>query len=276
MHDLNFLTEIHAIARVAAAKILEIYHSGDFGIEAKADHSPLTLADKAAHEIIVRALNTLTPDWPILSEESALLPFEQRAQWTRYWLVDPLDGTREFIQRNGEFTVNIALIEDHCPVLGVVFVPVSGVCYAAAQGVGAFKYSPNAPTQTLRVRPSQPDHSTLVGSRSHSNTRTENFLTCLRQHTRISLTGMGSSLKLCLVAEAAADLYPRLGPTSEWDTAAAQCVVEQAGGQVTDLHLQPLRYNTKDTLRNPYFLVFGTFQPAWQTCLAHVVEKSLD
>jgi 3'(2'), 5'-bisphosphate nucleotidase len=271
----RLLPEIVKIARAAAEKILEIYHSGDFGIEAKADNSPLTLADKAAHDIISRALATLTPDWPVLSEESEHLPFAQRAAWPTYWLVDPLDGTREFIKRNGEFTVNIALIDAHQPVLGVVYVPVSGICYAAAQGVGGFKYHPDGRSEALHVRAVAPGRLIVVGSRSHSNARTQSLFDCLNQQLPdgIEIAGMGSSLKLCLVAEGAADFYPRLGPTSEWDTAAAQCVVEQAGGQVTGLNLQPLRYNTQDSLRNPYFLVFGAIQDSWRSCLAEIVEK---
>jgi 3'(2'), 5'-bisphosphate nucleotidase len=273
--DNTLLTQIRDIAHNAATKILTVYDSADFGVENKADNSPLTLADKAAHESIVAALHELTPHWPVLSEESVSRPYEERRQWQTYWLVDPLDGTREFIKRNGEFTVNIALIDTHQPILGVVHVPVSGVCYAAAQGMGAFKHTPGAAAQRIRVRPQAADRLAVVGSRSHGNNRTRAFLQCTQEHLNqeIEIVSMGSSLKICLIAEGVADLYPRLGPTSEWDTAAAHCVVEEAGGQLTDLQLQPLRYNTKDALLNPYFLVFGAVHPAWRDCLAAVEEK---
>ncbi|MDH3980909.1 MAG: 3'(2'),5'-bisphosphate nucleotidase CysQ [Gammaproteobacteria bacterium] len=253
-----------ALAHAAGEQILEVYNRDDFSVESKQDNSPLTAADLASHNEIVAGLEQQTPDIPILSEESAALPYSDRSTWSRYWLVDPLDGTREFIKRNGEFTVNIALIEDGVAVLGVVYVPVTGVCYSACVGHGAFKQSADDAQTPIRVRRLGDDPVMVVGSRSHRGDSLNSFLERLGEH---DMVGMGSSLKLCLVAEGAADIYPRLGPTSEWDTAAAQCVVEQAGGFVTSVDMQPLRYNTKDSLLNPFFLVFGDNSRDWSQYL---------
>lgn len=254
-----------ALARQAGEAILAVYHSDDFGVETKTDDSPLTRADRASHEIIVAGLQQLAPAYPVLSEEAAALPYPQRAAWETYWLVDPLDGTKEFIKRNGEFTVNIALIQAGCPVLGVVYVPVSGRLYYAAETLGAFRQdSPASPAQPIRVRPYSAGKARIAGSRSHAGQTQVDFLACLGE---TELRSIGSSLKICLVAEGEADLYPRFGPTSEWDTAAAQCVVEQAGGQLTDLSLAPLRYNGKESLLNPYFIVFGERHARWESCL---------
>ena len=241
------------IAQIAGRAILAVYER-DFAVQQKADQSPLTEADLASHEQIVTALAALTPDVPVLSEESAEIPYAQRSTWSRYWLVDPLDGTQEFIRRNGEFTVNIALIEQGRPVLGVVYVPVSGVSYVGEVGVGAWKQQPTGEQTAICVcRPCQ-QPLRLVASRSHVSPALQPVLDQMGEHQLVS---MGSSLKLCLVAEGAADVYPRLGPTCEWDTAAAQAVVEAAGGQVTDLAGRPLGYNQKDSLLNPHFLVFA-------------------
>lgn len=231
---------------------MEVYRSGDAGETSKADDSPLTLADLAAHRTIVDALTGLTPEIPILSEEAADIPYSQRSQWTRFWLVDPLDGTKEFIKRNGEFTVNIALIENGEPVLGVVYAPVPDVCYFGARGAGAFVQRGNAAAQPIAVKSNVADEPLkVVASRSHGDARTETLLKQLGDHQCIS---MGSSLKLCLVAEGAAHFYPRLGPTMEWDTAAAHAVVNAAGGTVCDMNGEELRYNKAD-LHNPEFLV---------------------
>lgn len=248
------------LARQAGKKILEIYDSEEIAVEEKDDKSPLTAADMASHHAIMDGLQLLAPRIPVLSEESASLPYSERSQWSSYWLVDPLDGTREFIKRNGEFTVNIALIEDGVAVLSVVHVPVTDVNYFGCRGLGAFKQVGDGERQPIGVRKLVDGPVLVVGSRSHRGDSLEKFLDKLGEH---EIVGMGSSLKLCLVAEGAADIYPRLGPTSEWDTAAAQCVVEQAGGFVTDTAMQPLRYNTKDSLLNPYFLVFGDNARDW-------------
>ncbi len=265
------LDDVIGLAHKAAEAILQVYASEDFDVQAKSDQSPLTLADQAAHSIILEGLQALTPQHPVLSEESAALPYAKRKQWHTYWLVDPLDGTKEFIKRNGEFTVNIALIEDHQPVLGVVYVPVSGVVYYAAKDAGAYKRQPDAGSQSIRVRPCPESGFKLVGSRSHANQALQDFITCLGTDTQV--TSIGSALKICLVAEGAADIYPRLGLTSEWDTAAAQCVVEQAGGHLTGLDLHALRYNTKDSLLNPFFVVFAEVNNAWSRCLHRLHEQ---
>lgn len=249
----DYLPMIIALARQAGAQIMEIYES-DFAITEKQDKSPLTAADMAAHKTIIAGLAEHTPDIPALSEESAQIPFATRSQWQQYWLIDPLDGTREFINRNGEFTVNIALIDHNYPVLGVVYVPAKGIIYAANHCQGAQKIVIGEQPQRLNVNHASNDELTVVGSRSHRGASLDEFLLNVGKHRMVS---MGSSLKLCLVAEGVADIYPRLGPTSEWDTAAAQCVVEAAGGYVTDTQMQRLSYNQKESLLNPHFLVFG-------------------
>ncbi|MGA7596015.1 MAG: 3'(2'),5'-bisphosphate nucleotidase CysQ [Gallionella sp.] len=249
----KYLQQVVRIAHRAGAAIMAVYQRGEAGETAKADNSPLTLADLAAHRIIVGELAGLTPDIPILSEEAADIAYPVRSQWTRYWLVDPLDGTREFINRNGEFTVNIALVESAEPVLGVVYAPVPGKCYFGAHGAGAFVQRGNAPAQPITALPRRAGEPIrIVTSRSHRDARTEALLERLGAHQVIS---MGSSLKFCLVAEGAAHLYPRLGPTMEWDTAAAHAVVKAAGGIVCDMAGKELRYNKID-LHNPEFLVF--------------------
>ena len=257
------LPRVVEIARAAAGAILQIYER-DFEVEQKEDRSPLTEADLAAHRLIVSSLGELTPETPVLSEESAAIPFAERSGWQRYWLVDPLDGTKEFIKRNGEFTVNIALIEDHQPVLGVIVVPVSGQCYLAARGQGAFRQPAGGAAAAIHVRPLDLNHVIVAGSRSHAGPQLAGFLARLNSHELIS---MGSSLKICLVAEGRADVYPRLGLTSEWDTAAAHCIVEEAGGRLTDTAMQPLRYNTKDSLLNPFFFVSGDPEHDWSQYL---------
>lgn len=259
----EYLDEARQLAGQAGEKILEIYNT-EFSVEQKDDKSPLTAADMASHRTIVARLQALTPDIPVLSEESATLPFKERSRWHTYWLIDPLDGTREFIKRNGEFTVNIAMIQDGVPVLGVVHVPVSGVTYAACQGRGAFKDVPGAGELPIQVRKLSDGPVAVVGSRSHQGDSLKAFLAKLGDHEIVS---MGSSLKICLVAEGLADVYPRLGLTSEWDTAAAQCVLEQAGGSLTDLEMKPLRYNTKDSLLNPFFFAFGDASRDWSQYL---------
>ena len=260
----TLINDVIAIARLAGEHILEIYNT-DFDIEKKADNSPLTQADMAAHNTIVEGLEKLTPDIPVLSEESADIPFTERATWNKYWLVDPLDGTREFIKRNGEFTVNIALIENHEAILGVIYTPVTGVTHFASRGNGAFKISAAGETRQIKTRRKTHDKSIVAGSRSHRGDSLEAFLARIGDYDIIS---MGSSLKSCLVAEGAADIYPRLGPTSEWDTAAAQCIVEEAGGIITQTNRQPLRYNTKESLLNPHFLVIGDPDFDWTQYLA--------
>lgn len=253
------LKPVMELAREAGRRIMEIYDT-DFTVTQKDDHTPVTEADMAAHDIIMEGLTKLAPEWPILSEEAEPIPFTARAAWKHYWLVDPLDGTREFIKHSGDFTVNIALIEQHRPVLGVVYVPVSGVCYFASVNNGAFKQEGRAQPTPIHVRSCSAGQCTVVSSRPGNDCGLEDFLTKIADY---QLLRVGSSLKSCMVAEGKADIYPRLGPTSEWDTAAAQCIVEEAGGQLTDTALRALRYNTKSSLLNPHFLVFGDVKHDW-------------
>jgi len=251
--DQALLDEVIEISRRAGQAIMDIYRQG-IEVTQKADDSPLTQADLASHYIITSALQQLSPDLPCLSEEAADIDFATRSGWNEYWLIDPLDGTKEFIKRNGEFTVNIALIRDHEPVLGVVHIPVSGETFSGSRTLGAQRISEQNETVTIRVRKPSAIPLVVVGSRSHANPVIERYLQQLGEHELIS---MGSSLKFCVVAEGKADFYPRLGPTSEWDTAAAHAVVLGAGGKVVKLDGQPLRYNQKDSLLNPEFLVIA-------------------
>ena len=246
---------VRAIARAAGQQILEVYGT-DFQSQAKADDSPLTEADLRAHHLIAAELARLTPALPLLSEESAeAVTWEERRHWHSYWLVDPLDGTKEFIARNGEFTVNIAMIRDHRPVLGVVHIPVSDTTYSGIPGVGAWRESGERPPLPIAARRVAIPPFQVLGSRSHESPKLAAALAGLGPH---ELRAAGSSIKLCLVAEGSADLYPRLGPTSEWDIAAGQAVVEAAGGQVVRIaDGQALQYNTRDELLNPDFLAFG-------------------
>jgi len=253
------LAPVTAIAAEAGRAILEVY-GDDFEVQHKEDRSPLTQADLASHRIIRDALAELTPDLPLLSEESADIPFAERASWAEYWLIDPLDGTREFVSRNGEFTVNIALIRGHEPVLGVVHVPVSGVTYTGVAGQGATRRQPGRTATPIRVQRPCAAPVRVVGSRSHANPELERYLAALGDYELVS---MGSSLKFCLVAEGAADFYPRLGPTSEWDTAAAHAVVSAAGGRILMLDGRPLQYNLKSSYLNPEFLVIADPERDW-------------
>jgi len=250
----DLLAAVEDIAQRAGREILEVYGT-DFDSRAKSDDSPLTEADLRAHQCIVEALQGLTPALPVLSEESAQLPFSERSKWPRYWLVDPLDGTKEFISRNGEFTVNIALILGHRPELGVVHIPVSDTTYSGVPGVGAWRETSGRGRMPISVRRMARPPLRVVGSRSHGNPDLDKALEALGPH---ELKPAGSSIKLCLVADGSADLYPRLGPTSEWDIAAGQAVIEAAGGQVVRLpDGQALAYNTKADILNPEFLAYG-------------------
>jgi 3'(2'), 5'-bisphosphate nucleotidase len=266
-------------AAIAAGNAInEVYHSEDFGVEYKSDKSPLTLADQKSHEIIMNGLKEF--DIPILSEEGKDTPYAQRKDWERFWVVDPLDGTKEFIKRNGEFTVNIALIENSCPVLGTIFVPDRNTLYFAGRNFGAYKLKdgpfnelPETRTdskkeahtllaqivgQSTRLPVKDPHRAslTIVGSRSHKNAELEAYVEKKRnEFGNVEFISAGSSLKICLVAEGRADLYPRLGPTMEWDTAAGQAIAENAGAAVYRYETEePLNYNKED-LHNPWFIV---------------------
>jgi len=254
----KLLDDVIQIAKQAGDKILEIYNSEDFDIQIKGDDSPLTKADLAAHNIIVDFLEEKYPEIPCLSEESTGIEFDQRKSWQQCFIIDPLDGTKEFIARNGEFTVNIALQKEGKPLLGVIYVPVADVVYYAAEGIGAFKQEKNQQAQSIKVRSLKQkdgkDHFTVVASRRHGLDKVE---TLCQNFASYDLTSRGSSLKMCMVAEGAADLYPRLALTSEWDTAAAQAIVEQAGGKIVQLDFSDMTYNQKESLLNPFFLVLG-------------------
>lgn len=263
MEDL--LYKIVAVSELAGRAIMAIYADSEGGATSKADGSPLTLADLAADRVIAAGLAEF--GWPVLSEESAGTEYADRESWQKFWMVDPLDGTKEFISRNGEFTVNIALIENGEPVLGVVYAPVLDACYFAAQGVGAFVRRGMQAAQTIHVADHLPGELLkIVASRSHRDSSTETILERLGEYHCVS---MGSSLKFCLVAEGKAHLYLRTGPTMEWDTAAAHAVVKYAGGIVCDFNGDELRYNKND-LHNPGFFVLST---ADQDLRARLVVK---
>lgn len=259
----KILDDVIKLAVEAGGEIMKVYDT-DFDVVQKSDNSPVTAADMAAHHVIVDGLTALTPDTPVLSEESASIPYEERARWQQYWLVDPLDGTREFVKRNGEFTVNIALIENHESTLGVIYAPVTGALYYAARGTGAYKRASNTGPERIQSRKRQAGKIIVAGSRSHRGDSLNAFLGRIGDH---EILPMGSSLKSCLVAEGQADIYPRLGPTSEWDTAAAQCIVEEAGGRLVLTDMNAMRYNTKESLLNPYFLVIGDPEFDWSQYL---------
>lgn len=247
------------IARDAGIAIMEVY-AQDFEVESKSDASPLTAADMAAHRIICAGLAALTPAIPVLSEESATIDGAVRRGWLRYWLVDPLDGTREFVKKNGEFTVNIALIDGDASVLGVVYAPALDYLVHAERGVGAFLRDGTVDIALATQQPA-PSPLRVAASRSHLDARTAAALEKMGATEKI---GMGSSLKFCRIAEGRIDVYPRFGPTSEWDTAAAQCVLEVAGGAVLTLDGEPLRYNTKESLLNPDFIALGDVRLPWR------------
>jgi 3'(2'), 5'-bisphosphate nucleotidase len=262
MRDLHaLLPAVLDLAHAAGREIMEVY-ARDFRVDEKADSSPLTDADLRSQKLILAGLARLTPGMPIIAEEAeaASVAFEERANWTEHWLVDPLDGTREFVSRNPEFTVNIALVRAHRPVLGVVHVPAQSLDYYASEGSGAFRQAAGKAAQQIRATDKAASPVRVVGSKSHRGDSLDGLLARLGPHL---LKPVGSSLKLCLVAEGSADFYPRLGPTMEWDIAAAQAVLECAAGYVTDLAGQPLRYNTRASLVNPHFIAYGDPSRDW-------------
>ena len=260
----------------AGKEILEVYDR-DFSVDYKEDRSPLTEADRRAHGVITEGLKNITPDVPVLSEEGKNIPYSERKGWKRFWLVDPLDGTKEFIKRNGEFTVNVALIEEGVPVFGVVYAPALGLLYFAEKGKGAFRLEVEGETlkredltraQRLPLKEeSEGGTVKVVASRSHMNRDTEEFVRGLRDICGdVEVVSIGSSLKICLVAEGRADVYPRLGPTMEWDTASAHIVATESGCEVVAYDSsEALRYNKED-LVNPSFVVF-------RKSIAYLIER---
>jgi 3'(2'), 5'-bisphosphate nucleotidase len=261
------------IVKDAGREIMKIYAS-DFDVVAKEDASPLTQADLASHRAIRDALNRLTPDIPVLSEESDLPDFVTRKTWNRYWLVDPLDGTKEFVNRNGEFTVNIALIDGHRATLGVVGVPAQDIVYSGDVAERRAQRRDQHGVVAMHTRRMDRERElVVVASRSHGGERLEAFIDGLGERfNAVNRTPVGSSLKLCILAEGRADLYPRLGPTSEWDIAAAHAVLEAAGGAVMTFDHEPLRYNTKESLLNPEFLAVADEAFDWWSALPPIAS----
>ncbi|KAF1054878.1 MAG: 3'(2'),5'-bisphosphate nucleotidase CysQ [Stenotrophomonas maltophilia] len=249
-----YLPRVVELVQAAGAVILPFWR-GEFQIDEKADASPVTAADLAAHRVLADGLRALAADIPVLSEEDCEIPLAQRARWQRWWLVDPLDGTKEFIAGSDEFTVNVALIENGRVVFGVVGVPASGRCYYGGDGIGAWREDADGQTQPISVREAPAEAFTVVASKRHSSPAQERLLEGLAQgFGELALANIGSSLKFCLLAEGAADCYPRLAPTSQWDTAAAQGVLEGAGGEVLDLAGEPFTYEARETYLNTSFL----------------------
>ncbi len=263
MTNKELLTTAIIAALEAGKTILEIYHSGDFDVEIKGDNSPLTKADKASHEVIMSYLTK--SEIPVLSEEGKSIAYEERKNWNQLWIVDPIDGTKEFIKRNGEFTVNIALIENQKTFIGVIFVPVTGELYFSAIEMGAFKVEvdlENFDVETLisngNKLPLQREDKTftVVASRSHMSPETETYVQEMKDiHGKVNLISKGSSLKLCMVAEGTANCYPRFAPTMEWDTAAGQAICEHAGFQVIDWKTKEDMLYNREELLNSWFLV---------------------
>ncbi|MES1950019.1 3'(2'),5'-bisphosphate nucleotidase [Salinisphaera sp. S4-8] len=259
----ELLDSVCDIAVAAGQKTLPIYNS-NFEVETKDDDSPLTQADLAAHRSIKQGLETLTPDTPQLSEEGADIDFETRRAWSTYWLIDPLDGTKEFVNKNDQFTINIALVVDHEPVLGVVYAPVLGTLWFAARDIGVFRKQGQSAPEAIATSTVNANKPRVLVSRSHRSADIDAVLANLPDYEPVT---MGSSLKFCVIADGSADFYPRLGPTSEWDTAAGHAVLAVAGGQVTDLDGQPLRYNATESILNPHFLAFGDSEHDWRSYL---------
>jgi 3'(2'), 5'-bisphosphate nucleotidase len=259
----DLLDAVGGIAETAGRTILDVYDT-DFAVDAKADASPITEADRRAHDVIRAGLAALPGERPVLSEEARAVPWEVRRHWREYWLVDPLDGTKEFIQRNGQFTVNIALVRAGRPLLGVVHVPVSGVTYGGIVGHGAWRRTRGGEKEAIHVQPLGDRPVRVVGSRSHRGPDLDGYLERLGPHEMVP---MGSSLKFCIVAEGNADVYPRLGPTSEWDTAAAEAVLAAAGGRGVASDGQPIAYNKGPDLLNPWFIASGDDSRDWSDYL---------
>ncbi|ELI5388363.1 3'(2'),5'-bisphosphate nucleotidase CysQ [Vibrio parahaemolyticus] len=263
----HLLPQVIEIARSAGQMILDIYEKKQYEAYTKSDETPVTSADIAAHKLITERLSELTPDIPVLSEEAADISLEQRTQWQRYWLVDPLDGTQEFIARSGDFATIIALIDNNKPAMGVVYGPVSGVTYYAYSGKGAWKIpdmSESVKIHTHKHEQAGQNIAIAISRRQDINRITSRMSSAWNY----DLIPLGSAaLKACLVAEGAVDCYLRLGPTGEWDTAATQCIVEEAGGRILSTHLEPLSYNERETLENPNFIVLGDTNLPWDDIL---------
>lgn len=252
---MNLLTELINLAKTTGDAILDFYYkSRQFPIHSKADASPLTQADLLAHEILVKGLAELTPKVSILSEEDPEISLATRQHWTRYWLIDPIDGTKEFIRHSGEFAINIALIENHQPILGLIYAPVTEKLFFASKNHGAFKHEGQNKPEKITTRAWSAGKLIVALGRNYKLTKLRDILA---QFVEYEIISIGSSLKFGLIAEGKADIYPRVGDTFEWDTAAGQIIVEEAGGAVVDFALKPLQYNAKESLLNPHFLAVG-------------------
>lgn len=257
-----YLDTVIDIAHDAGELILEVYRD-PFDVEIKGDGTPLTIADQRSHNLICSRLLELTPNIPILSEESDHIDFDERRRWKNYWLVDPLDGTKEFVKKSGEFTVNIALIHENQPVLGVVHTPVKEWTHWGIHSRGAWKQVKNGPREKIHAKTYNSGHATVVASKSHGQAKLEQFLNNLEHaESSYNVTNMGSALKICLVAEGIGDIYPRLGLTSEWDTASADIIIREAGGRIIQTNGNLVVYN-KQNLLNPYFLAIGAGDYDW-------------
>lgn len=272
LNDPRLMHEVVRLARRAGEAILPFWRA-DVAVTTKADDSPVTAADLAAHQVIVQGLQALAPQIPVLSEEDCDIPVERRRQWQRWWLVDPLDGTKEFIAGSEEFTVNVALIEQGKVLFGVVGIPANGRCYYGGAEYGAWRAEADGAAQPLQVRHEPAEGFTVVASRRHSSPAQEHLLDGLRQRFgELVLANVGSSLKLCLLAEGAADCYPRLAPTSQWDTAAAQGVLEGAGGEVLNVTGATLTYEARESYLNPFFLALPR-AVAWRAALIELANR---
>ncbi|MCY1289324.1 3'(2'),5'-bisphosphate nucleotidase CysQ [compost metagenome] len=266
------LPAVIELVRAAGAAILP-YWRADVVVVEKSDASPVTAADLAAHRVLAEGLRALDPGIPVLSEEDSQIPLDEREGWTRWWLVDPLDGTKEFIAGSEEFTVNVALIEQGQVVFGVVGQPTNGRCYYGGAGLGAWRSEAAGAVASIGVREVPGDAFTVVASRRHSSPAQESLLAGLSHHLGdIELASIGSSLKFCLLAEGEADCYPRLAPTSQWDTAAAQGVLEGAGGAVLDVAGMPLSYVARESYLNPWFLALPA-TAAWRAELLRLAGE---
>ncbi|MFD2231909.1 3'(2'),5'-bisphosphate nucleotidase CysQ [Alkalimarinus sediminis] len=281
---MKMLPELLNIAEQAGEAILAVYNaskgdvsgsvpSDNIAFTLKGDDSPVTQADYAAHKVIAAGLSRITPDIPQLSEEGEIPPFNERANWAQYWLIDPLDGTKEFINRNGEYTVNIALVEDHQPVLGVVYVPVKKVFYYGVKGVGSWKKSCKGAMLITARTVGEHEALKVVASRRHGAEEVEKMISeAEKVFGCVEKVSMGSSLKICMLADGSADWYPRLALTSEWDTAAAQAVLEAAGGVIYDAEFNPMECNRKDSMLNPYFHAVADGSYDWKS----LVDRALN
>ncbi|HSH43332.1 MAG TPA: 3'(2'),5'-bisphosphate nucleotidase CysQ [Arenicellales bacterium] len=268
----ELIAPVRDITAEAGKAIMEVYSNLD-EVQTKSDGSPVTEADHRAHHVIVDGLRALTPGIPILSEESAQVPYAERAHWPQFWLVDPLDGTREFIHQRGEFTVNIALIRSGVPVLGVVGVPAWDEFFWGFD-YQAYRQRDGGEARRIRVAHFSSGAPRVVASRSHASPETREFIDRVREaRGDCELKSMGSALKICLVAEGEADVYPRLGPTSEWDIAAAHCVLRAAGGTLTTARGEPIRYN-KENILNPWFVAAGTSDFDWIAITSELSKRS--